>query len=90
MELNFGRTYSFFLKISEYDMNKFTKVRWVERTSPLYVHIILNEYQEHIYIELEILTEFPLQVEIEAYNTRDIYNMNFTRLAQPQQATRWT
>ena len=24
MELNFGRTYSFFLKISEYDMNKFT------------------------------------------------------------------
>ena len=25
LELNFGRTYSFFLKISEYGMNKFTK-----------------------------------------------------------------
>jgi hypothetical protein len=24
LELNFGRTYSFFLKILEYDMNKFT------------------------------------------------------------------
>ena len=25
LELNFGRTYSFFLKVSEYGMNKFTK-----------------------------------------------------------------
>ena len=50
LELNFGRTYSIFLKISEYDMNKFTYIRWVEKTPPWYVLINLNEYQEHIYI----------------------------------------
>ena len=27
LEFNFGRTYSFFLKILEFDINKFTKVR---------------------------------------------------------------
>ena len=39
-------------------------------------------------MNFEILTEFPLQVEIEAYNIQDIYVIGtLTWLAQPQQAT---
>ena len=51
------------------------------------MHIDLNEYQEHIYIDLTILTEFPLQVEIEAYKIQHIYDMNFNLVSttsQPQ------
>ena len=39
-------------------------------------------------MNFEILTEFPLQVEIEAYKIQDIYDKNFTRLAQPRQTTK--
>ena len=55
------------------------------------MYIILNEIQEYIYIyDIKNLTEFPLQVEIEAYNIQDIYDMNLKRLAQPQHTTRVT
>ena len=41
-------------------------------------------------MNLKILMEFALQVEIEAYNIQDIYDMNLKRLAQSQQTTRAT
>ena len=47
--------------------------------------INLNEYQEHIYMNFEILTEFPLQVEIEAYKIQDIYDMNYSMVSTTSQ-----
>ena len=56
--------------------------------SPLICAYILEMKSKSTYMKFENLTEFPLQVEIEANSTQDIYDMNFTRFAQPQQATR--
>jgi len=42
---------------------------------------------KHTYIYLKLLTEFSLQVEIEAYKIQDIYDMKFSLVSttsQPQ------
>ena len=42
---------------------------------------------KYTYIYLKLLTEFSLQVEIEAYKIQDIYDMNFNKISttsQPQ------
>ena len=73
LELNFGITYSFFLKLSEYGMDKFHLSSISRENSPL---ICAYKFEwrpsAHIY-ELEILTEFPLQVDIEAHKYTKLY-----------------
>ena len=49
LELNFSRTYPFFLKFLEYGMDKFHLSSISRENSPWYVHINLNEDQVHIF-----------------------------------------
>ena len=44
----------------------------------------------HIYENWQFWQSFPYKWKSRKYNTRYIYDMNLTKLAQPQQATRWT
>ena len=49
--------------------------------------ILIFMNTKYTYVYLKLLTEFSLQVEIEAYKIQDIYDMNFSMVSttsQPQ------
>ena len=55
--------------------------------SPLICAYKIFMNTKYTYIYLKLLTEFSLQVEIEAYRIQDIYDMNFSMVSTTSQPT---